>query len=253
MPLIGSVPYLNARPLLDGLDEIQPGGLILKTPAGLHEAITKGEIEVALLPVVSYLELPDLRLIPGTGIACHGPVQSVKIFFEDPKADLHNVESIALDPDSKTSNRLLKVLLAKKYHRDLEEIQFSTDPEHAQAVLKIGDRALAEAHFGNSFDLGQEWVELTGLPFVFACWMSAGPITPELLTHLHNAKMRGIQKLHEIALAQEIIAPDDALIYLKDHIKYDIHGPDLIGLKLFFDWVGELENQAYDTSLRFVA
>lgn len=205
------------------------------------------------MPVVSYLELPDLKLIPGTGIACHGPVKSVKVFFENTQDNLHNVESICLDPESKTSNRLLKILLVKKYQRDLEDIQFTLEPQYAQARLKIGDKALAESHFGNSLDLGQEWLELTGLPFVFACWMSAGPITPELLTQLHNAKMHGIQKLQDYAMTQEIVAPDDALVYLRDHIKYNIEGPDLIGLKLFFDWVGELENQSYDTSLRFVA
>ncbi len=253
MPLIGSVPYLNARPLLEGLDEITPQGLVLQPPVGLHEAILLGRLEVALLPVVSYLEIPNLRLIPGTGIACHGAVQSVKVFFNQSHSNLHEVEKICLDPESKTSNRLLKILLVKKYHRLLEDIQWVSNPNDAHAVLKIGDQALIHSHFGNSLDLGQEWLDLTGLPFVFACWMSSGPITSELITQLHNAKMHGLENLELIANQQEIIAPEDALVYLRDHIKYDIEGPDLIGLKLFFDWVGELENQAYDTSLRFVA
>jgi chorismate dehydratase len=135
----------------------------------------------------------------------------------------------------------------------LEEIYWADRPEDADSILQIGDVALKNSHFGNSQDLGKEWQTMTGLPFVFACWMTSSPITQDLLTHLHNAKMLGLQKLDEIARSQEIIDPEDALVYLRDHIKYHIEGPDLVGLKLFFDWVVELENVEYDTSLRFVA
>jgi chorismate dehydratase len=253
MPRIGSVPYLNARPLLEGLGKVTGEKIFLDHPAGLHEAILRGQLQVALLPVVSYLENRELKIIPGTGIACDGEVKSVKVFHNKSKVDLSNTECIFLDPLSKTSQRLLKVLLVKKYDRNLDEIQWATRPEHADSVLQIGDEALKNSHFGNSQDLGLEWKELTGLPFVFACWLTSSPITQDLLTHLHNAKMLGLQKLDEIAQSQEIIDPEDALVYLRDHIKYHIAGPDLVGLKLFFDWVGELENQDYDTSLRFVA
>lgn len=253
MPEIGAVPYLNAQPLVLGLEEATDRGLYFDSPAGLHQAILSNRLDVALLPVVSYLENPQLKLIPGTGIACRGPVLSVKVFHEKPGIDLRNADRIFLDPESITSQRLLKILLKKKYYRDLDEIQWTERPEDAQSHLLIGDRALERSHFGNSTDLGEEWLALTGLPFVFACWMSKGDITQDLLTHLHNAKMRGKNHLEDIANAQEIIDPNDALVYLRDHIKYDIEGPDLVGLKLFFDWVGELENQDYDTSLRFVA
>jgi chorismate dehydratase len=144
-------------------------------------------------------------------------------------------------------------LLVKKYERNLNEIIFTDHRETADTILEIGDAALAKSHYGNATDLGAEWLELTGLPFVYACWMSKGPITQELLTQLHNAKMRGKQNLEEIATRQQIISPEDAYLYLTQNIHYDIEGPELVGLKMFFDWVVELENQNYDTSLRFVA
>lgn len=253
MPRIGSVPYLNARPLLEGLAKVTGEKIHLDHPAGLHEAIIRGQLQVALLPVVSYLENRELKIIPGTGIACAGEVKSVKVFHEKSKIDLSNTQRIYLDPLSKTSQRLLKVLLVKKYDRKLEEIYWAQRPEDADSILQIGDEALKNSHFGNSQDLGREWQEITGLPFVFACWMTSSPITQDLLTHLHNAKMQGLQNLEDIARAQEIIDPEEALVYLRDHIKYHIEGPDLVGLKLFFDWVVELENAEYDTSLRFVA
>jgi chorismate dehydratase len=158
-----------------------------------------------------------------------------------------------LDPTSKTSQRLLKVLLVKKYQRNLEEIHWVEQPEAADTVLGIGDKALTMSHYGNSTDLGSDWTQFTGLPFVYACWMTKSDITQELLTHLHNAKMLGKQSLEAIAARQRVVDPDDAFSYLTNNIQYDIEGPELVGLRIFFDWVVELENQNYDTSFRFVA
>lgn len=253
MPVSGSVPHLNAWPLLEGLEEATASSICFDSPARLHDQVMAGTIEVALLPVISYLENRDLRLVPGTGIVSHGEVKSVKVFHEKPGTSLANTERLFLDPASKTSQRLLKVLLAKKYNRKLEEIFWAESPQDADSILWIGDQALAQSHFGNSTDLGQEWQDFTGLPFVYACWMSQIPITQDLLTKLHNAKMTGLQSLEEIVARQKILSPEDALQYLTQNIQYNIEGPELVGMKMFFDWVVELENQDYDTSLRFVA
>ncbi|MFO1463779.1 MAG: menaquinone biosynthesis protein [bacterium] len=253
MPSIGSVPYLNALPLLEGLEAATQTPIVFDSPARLHERVLRGEIDVALLPVISYLENPELRLIPGTGIVSHGEVRSVKAFHEKKGVGLANCRRVHLDTDSKTSRRLLNLLLLKKYERDFKEIEFVESPQQADTILQIGDKALEKSHFGNSTDLGSEWQELTGLPFVYACWMSRVPITQELLTQLHNAKMTGRQSLEEIAARQKLVPPEEALSYLTRNIQYDIDGPELVGLKMFFDWVVELENQSYDTSLRFVA
>ncbi len=253
MPKVGSVPFLNAMPLLEGLHRSLASPIVLDSPARLHEMVTTGQLEVALLPVVSFLENPDLRLIPGTGIVSHGDVRSVKAFHQNSKIDLSNTKCIHLDATSKTSQRLLKVILVKKYSRNLNEIEFTDRPALADTLLEIGDRALEKSHFGNSTDLGREWHDLTGMPFVYACWMSQVPITQELLTQLHNAKMTGKQNLEEIASRQSLLPIEDAVNYLTQNIQYDIEGPELVGMKTFFEWVVELENQNYDTTLRFVA
>ena len=253
MPRIGSVPYLNALPLLEGLESSIGSPIVFDTPARLHERVCQGEIDVALLPVVSFLEHQELKIIPGSGIVSHGPVRSVKAFHEKRGYNLSKSRRIFLDTDSKTSCRLLKLLLLKKYERDFSELEFVAEMSKADTILQIGDKALERSHFGNSTDLGAEWQELTGLPFVYACWMSRVPVTADLLAQLHNAKMTGLQNLQEIALRQTKIAPEDALSYLTQNIQYDVEGPELVGLKMFFDWIVELENQNYDTSLRFVA
>lgn len=250
---IGSVSYLNAKPLLSGLESSGKARLHLAPPAQLHQEVLQNKIDVALLPVVSYLEYPELKLIPGSGIACQGPVLSVKVFHRKPHINLSNTESIYLDVESKTSQRLLKILLHKKYERDFEEIEWAQDPDAADSYLLIGDKALTHQSEGESVDLGQLWNEFTGLPFVFAAWMTSGEINQELLTELHNAKMLGLQNLDEIASSQNLISIELAKKYLSEHIQYHVNGPELVGMKLFFDWIMEWEQQPYDTSLRFVA
>src|SRR5215471_19319598 len=145
MPTLGSVPYLNAMPLLEGLERATQRPIVFDTPARLHERVAGGEIDVALLPVISYLENPELRLIPGTGIVSHGEVRSVKAFHEGLGIDLGNSERIFLDSDSKTSQRLLKLLLLKKYERKLDEIHFVERPDLADTILQIGDSALEKS------------------------------------------------------------------------------------------------------------
>ncbi len=253
MPTLGSVSYLNALPLLQGLEEATLSKIHFDSPAKLHDRVLSGMIEVALLPVVTYLENPELKLIPGTGIVSHGEVKSVKVFHEKSGIDLSNTRIVYLDPESKTSQRLLKLILAKKYGRDLNKIIFTDRLCDADSILQIGDKALQQCHFGNSTDLGFEWQEWTGLPFVYACWMTRGEITQTLLTQIHNAKMEGKETLEEIAIKQQIVSPEEALEYLTQNIQYDVEGPEWVGLKAFFDGVVEMENQNYDTSLRFVA
>jgi chorismate dehydratase len=253
MPTLGSVSYLNALPLLQGLEEATGSRIYFDSPAQLHDQVLSGNIEVALLPVITYLENPQLKLIPGTGIVSHGEVKSVKVFYERPGINLTNSQIIYLDPESKTSQRLLKLILFKKYGRDLNKIIFTDRKDEADSILQIGDKALQHCHFLNSTDLGTEWQEWIGLPFVYACWMTRGEVTQELLTQLHNAKMQGRELLEKIALRQQIVSPEEALEYLTQNIQYDIEGPEWVGLKAFFDGVVEMENQNYDTSLRFIA
>ncbi len=98
MTRIGSVPYINAMPLVEGLGRSLKSTVLLHTPARLHELVLEGKVDIALLPVVSYLENPELRLIPGTGIVCHGEVRSVKAFHQNSEIDLFKTRSIYMDP-----------------------------------------------------------------------------------------------------------------------------------------------------------
>jgi len=118
---IGSVSYLNARPLIYGLE----GDVQLETPSVLASLLRKGNLDAALVPVAEYLEYPHYQIVPGIAVGSRGPVKSVYLAHRKP---LNRLKTIALDPASKTSNLLLQVILAEFFnlhprYQALERVQ----------------------------------------------------------------------------------------------------------------------------------
>ena len=127
---LGSVSYLNAKPLLWGLDAR------LATPRQLAVWLRAGELEAALVPVVEAMEHAGYWLVDGIAIGCDGPVYSVFLALEKP---LHLLRRVALDPASKTSVQLARWLLDEHLGLDITYV----DPTlPADARLIIGDPAI---------------------------------------------------------------------------------------------------------------
>ena len=167
----GSVPYLNARPLLEGL-EAEVGPVRLEVPSRLVRLLRDGEIDVALAPVVAGFEDPSLRIVPGAAIAARGPVESVLLFCRRPPQECRRV---GLDTSSRTSSALVRVLFRERWRTAPEFVARDPDPDLTRldldATLLIGDPALQARWVGPPpVDLAAEWVSWTGLPFVFAVW-----------------------------------------------------------------------------------
>ena len=104
-----------------------------------------------------------------------GPVLSVKLYFRVPPGE---VRALALDEGSRTSAALSRILLAERFGVEPRPVAFplgsATSDIAADAILMIGDRAMhapAET-FLAEWDLGAEWYRWTGLPFVFAMWIT---------------------------------------------------------------------------------
>ncbi len=191
---LGAVPYWNSLPLIHYLAE-KPR---LEVPAALVRLLKIGEIDIATAPIVAWFENPHYTLIPDICIGSKGAVRSVKLFFTSPDITPHNVKTIYLDMESRTSALLLKVLLKFKYGRDLSDIQFfhPIPPKHVEAKLLIGDKAMLEMSVAADLDLGQEWTDWTGLPFVFAAWMSRHPeVSEKAIQELKEARDQGIKNI----------------------------------------------------------
>lgn len=227
---IGSVPYLNAKPLIYGIEEETR----LAVPSELSMELRKGDLDAALVPIAEFFENPKYHIVPGIGIATHGPVRSVYLAHKLPIA---KIKKVTLDPNSKTSNLLLQVILKEFFGLNFS---IAAPNRESDGQLLIGDRALIERKrfIDEGFhilDLGETWVEQTQLPFVFAFWAVRPEVSglSELISTLQSAKMEGLENLATIADEQRVLAPESAVQYLTRCIAYDLGEKELKGIIRF--------------------
>ncbi len=239
--------FLNTKPLIYPLlkgdiafDDIL---LSLEVPSRLATLLNNGELEVGLIPIVEYFRAnslgADYRIIPDIGIVSRGSVLSIQLYSRVPITD---IRSIAVDTSSRSSIALLQILFAEKYNRvpTFTSCEPSIDPTNidTDAVLLIGDAALKNLGATDySIDLGAEWHDLMGLPFVYACWVARGKVelgnVPSLLL---KAKDIGIKQKPEIARVEsKKLQLTEPLCreYLEQHIHYDLDESAIEGLKQF--------------------
>jgi len=216
---IGCVPYLNARPLVRGIEE----HVTFEVPALLADRFAGGDYDVALLPVFEAFRQPEAAIVDGVSISCLGAVRSVILAHRDP---LEDVAEIVLDPASRTSANLLRILLAERF-RLAPRLVSETDNPHS-ARLIIGDPALAfQSHRPSGWrllDLGQAWHEWIGLPFVFAVWVLRPGLSFRVAAALRDVAANGIAHRGEIAAREA--DPAAALAYLTRHIRHTLGSPE---------------------------
>lgn len=202
---VGIVSYLNTRPLIYGLqrlpikDEME---LIEAYPASLAEKLKTGAIDLGLVPVAVIPQLPQYYINGNYCIGAVGDVASVALFSEQP---IDQIRKIHLDYQSRSSVTLLKWLV--KHHWKIEaEFIDAKDESYIHnikgdtAAVIIGDRALAQRpNFKYIYDLAGEWKMATGLPFVFAAWVSTQKLSENFITKFDEANAYGLQHIDEIA------------------------------------------------------
>lgn len=234
---IGSVSFLNARPLISGLENNADVELHLEVPSKLLDGLNARRFETALLPVIDYQRLDGLRILPAGGIGSDGETLTVRIFSRGP---IDRIRSLACDPDSHTSVALAHILLAERFNARPEFVDLRDAHRDAcEAMLLIGDKVVCEAPVGyeHQLDLGQAWKELTGLPFVFAVWMTREPGNLSLLYRtLADAMACGLGEIESIIKthAEPRGWPADlARQYLTRHLTYSIGERELSAIRKF--------------------
>lgn len=244
---VGAVSYLNTKPLIYPLlnnrliqadEEIN---LCLDYPSRLADDLKIGNLDVALIPIIEYFRNPGYGIIPHISISSRGPVRSIQLFTNVP---IESVRRVATDTSSRSSRAMVQILLAEKYHLHPEftPCSPSIDPGSvdADAVLLIGDAAMAwSCRADSALDLGAEWQELVGLPFVYACWAARENVNLRSVPQiLQCAKQLGIDKIPEIAHieAQKLGLPEDTCHdYLTNHIFYDLRDVEIAGMMAFYE------------------
>jgi len=249
---VGAVSYLNAKPLYYKLCDFAPNiQLTMEVPSRLAERLAAGALELALIPSIEYLRGVRLgyEILAGFSIAATGPVRSVKLFSRVP---FHRIERLALDEGSRTSQALALVWLDACHGIRPGRIEslplgVSVLESTADAVLVIGDRAMKVRHdsFCQVVDLAEAWQGMTGLPFVFALWVTRrGVDLGDLPRALARSRALGLAHADELArvhgprLGLDVSTCYD---YLTQILSYELGEPELAGLRRFAQMAARLE------------
>jgi chorismate dehydratase len=248
---LGAVGYLNARPLVHGLDRSPRFSLRYDVPSECARLLHAGETDVGLIPSIEYLRGGPYRIVPDLAIASHGAVASVALYTTRPMSD---VRSIAMDTSSRTSVALARVLCARWFN--IRPAVEARGPDlgdmlaYCDAALLIGDNALFldAADMGarapiEKIDLGGVWTTMTGLPFVYAFWAGrAGALLPDDVAALQRARDDGVARPEELAREYLADAPERQGVgarYLRDNIQYRLGADECAGLEAFYRYACE--------------
>lgn len=239
---LSAVSYLNTKPFIYGLfrsDLAEMLDLSLDIPSVCAQKLLSGEADVVLTPVAVIPQLPEAYLVSDYCIGATGPVKTVCVFSQVP---LQEIKKLYLDFHSRTSVALVQILCEKYWKINPEflpaEEGFESKIEGETAGLIIGDRAIGcERRFSFTYDLGAAWTAWTGLPFVFAAWISTRPLHPELAARFNAALRLGLDHLPELLKILPSIADFDTERYFRENISYELDHDKWLGLNRFLGYL----------------
>ena len=272
---ISIVQYLNTAPLVRGFTHGPLRGkyqLSFTVPSQCAEALRSGAVDIAIIPAIELQRMDGLVVLPNLSIASKKSVRSLLLVSRKP---IHEVRRMALDRSSRSTQALVRILCAKRWHIAPEFSE--ADPDlpamlrHADAALLIGDPALRLA-FGSEpeakrdavgdlqlpaeiaglppssslllYDMVEKWRALTSLPAVLAIWAARpAAATPEVVRDFQDSLVFGLQDLPEISAeaSRELLLPAEKIMrYLTENIDYTLDAENLRGLQRYYDLAAEL-------------
>lgn len=241
---VGIVNYLNTQPLLYGLerspvaDKIE---LIGDYPSRIAELLLNDKIDLGLVPVAVLNIMDSYHIIGNHCIGTEGEIASVALFSEVP---MEAIEKVYLDYQSRTSVALLKYLM-KEYWGirptiiEAKDDSYLLEIKDKTAGLVIGDRAFRQRKVSTFiYDLGSEWRSITGLPFVFAAWVSKKPLSEDFIAAFDTANQMGLDHITEITKSLNFDLYDLEKYY-RLHLSYDLDEAKRKGMALFLKYISE--------------
>lgn len=242
---ISAVSYTNTKPFLYGIQNtpvIEQIDLSLDIPADCAQKLIDDKVDIGLIPVAAALQLPEWHIVSDYCIGAVGAVNSVFLFSN---CDITEVKTVQLDPQSRTSNNLARVLL--KNFWKVEPEQVTDAPDYGQstdantAYVQIGDRTFGKkVKYKFVYDLSEEWQRFTGLPFTFAAWIANKPIPQQFVDEFNRALKFGLD--HRPELLKELPKRDDFDLedYLMHRLDFSLTEDKKKALFLFLDHIKKL-------------
>lgn len=244
---VGIVNYLNTKPLIYGLerssikDKIE---IVGDYPARIAEMLHNNQIDVGLIPVATIPDFPEYHIVGNYCIGTHGEIATVALFSEVP---MQEITRVYLDYQSRSSVALLKYLLRESWGVNPEIVHANDESYREQikgttAGLVIGDRAFEQRKISTFiYDLGSEWRAITGLPFVFAAWVSTQKLPESFIREFDAANAQGLDHIDEI-VAQNPFPLYDLKKYYKLHLSYYLDEQKLKGMSHFLQVISEKQD-----------
>jgi cyclic dehypoxanthinyl futalosine synthase len=236
------MPFVLGLPLARGLERDPSGAVevVREAPARIITMVSDGALDLGLAPIAATVLCSRLDVIPGLGVACHGPVHSIRLYHRVPLSD---IRTVALDEGSRSGAALARVVL-----EEFEGVAptYEPMPPHLEAMLGacdaallIGDAALlARKGVAPYVDLGERWRDRTGLGFVFAMWTRRSGLHDDCAAMLDASLAAGEAEMDDIV--EEVhrsrdIPRDEARAYLTEQIQYRLTPAATLGLSLFVE------------------
>lgn len=241
---ISAVSYLNTFPFVYGIRRsgfLKDYRLDLDIPSLCAEKLKNGVVDVALIPVGALTDLASYDFVTDF---CIGAVNTVKTVLLLSHKPVHQIQTIGLDYDSRTSVKLVKVLA--KHHWKIEPSYINLLPGQAlknqgyEAVVAIGDKTFdLVKNYPYRYDLAEEWIKLTSLPFVFAAWVTTKKLPLQLQQTLNQSLEYGTTHIEETLefFKDKLPAGEDCKSYLEKNISYSFDKPKRDGLELFLNYI----------------
>jgi len=237
---VGSVPYLNSKPLTEGYRSLEGiAEFVFEPPSRLSAALARGELDVVLGSSIDYLR-GNLEILPEVGIISRSAVNSVLLTGEVP---IEEARTVNLDPSSLTSCALVCLWYKERVGRIPQFSRFplgSPQASGCDAQLAIGDEALRRSgSFAYQVDMGAAWREWMGHPFVYAVWLvrrgvDLGEVGPFLRSRPARVEA-GLVSMAERASEELGLDRSVCVEYLTSSLHFRLDPDSIEGLRRFLD------------------
>nr|WP_199158264.1 menaquinone biosynthesis protein [Pedobacter sp. ASV2] len=236
---ISAVNYTNTKAFIYGIehsDILNKIDLSLDIPSDCAAKVINGQVDIGLMPVAAIPLVPNANIIADYCIGSDGGVNSVFIFSSVP---VNEIRTLKLDLHSRTSNNLAKVLLKFFWKK---EVEFTTDQSaETDAIVLIGDRTFGKkGDYAYVYDMGEEWKNFTGLPFMYAAWVANKEIPQSFKNEFNAALKFGLD--HRKEVLQELPQNEnfDLEDYLYNKLQFEVTEDRKKAMKLFLDYISKL-------------
>lgn len=208
--------------------------LSLDNPSDCASKLIENEVDIGLIPIATLPEIKNYQIISDYCIGADGKVDSVFIFSNMP---IDKIKTLQLDPQSRTSNILAKILLNYHWKTNPELV----DTDKADAFVQIGDRTFANRNlYPFQYDLAEEWKKFCGLPFVFAVWASNKPIPEDFKTAFNAALKYGLDNREIVISELKNVNNQDMEDYLIRKIDFNLDENKMLALNKFHELMNTL-------------